>query len=402
VIFLNLIYLAALFKLVKHCFGAQIAMLSLFGVVTLPVFFQYSTLVWTVNAGVISILLALYCFLCATENGLNWKWAWAGMAAVAVGTLLSWEPILLGFALFGIALLLKSRDGIRAALAYVASGVLTLALILVGYATASPELRGDLWATISVRLGGNYQPQSVPIHALFDRMWYVGQPWDRWSLFGRALLLIGPVGLLATVGVLLWAWDRRNERKSPCFALGGLIGVWLGWFVVFPNHVYIHDYQWLLGAPLAGIAIGICLNAAGERFHGALCWLPLAAIPALLLVPLATEALHLNDLRGLHSGIVEYGLAIKENTPNTAVILSNSPSMVPVYYSDRHTLRYVDNEETLRIINREIWNIFPGSDVYLAITPDYAPRFPCALANFPTMGRTPNLLLLKMSADSCR
>jgi 4-amino-4-deoxy-L-arabinose transferase-like glycosyltransferase len=401
VLFLNLIYLAVFFKLAKHCFGRQVAVLSLFGAVTLPIFFQYSALVWTVNAGLIGIMLALYCFVRATENELNWKWVWAGMAAVAAGTLLSWEPILLGFVLLAIALLLKSKPGIRAAIAYVASGIGTTALILLVYVTASPELRADLWSTIAVRLGGSYNSSAVPIHAIFDRMWYADHEWDRWTLFARSQFLIGPVALLAIAGLLLWTWEKRKEMKAPYFVLGGLLGVWLGWFAIFPNHVYVHDYQWLLAVPLAGIAIGVGLNAVTTRLQGSLKWLSLAVLPALLLVPLAAETSHAFDARNAHSPMIDYANEIRENTPDSAVILSVSPSMVPVYYSNRHTLRYVDEEQTLRLMNREVWQVFPGSDVYLALTPVYAIRFPCALANFPTVKRTPNLILLKMSPDTC-
>jgi len=401
VLLLNLIYLAALYKLADHCFGKQVAALSLFGALTLPVFLQYSTLVWTVNAGVIAIMLALYCFLRATENGINWRWVWAGIAAIAAGTLMSWEPILLGFALLPIAMLLKSKSALRTALAYAASGIATMGVILVIYVTASPELRADLWSTIAVRLGGSYSSTTVPIHAIFDRMWYADHNWDRWSLVGRSLLLIGPVALLAISGLLLRTWEKRQEMRSAYFVLGGLLGVWLGWFAIFPNHVYVHDYQWLLAVPIAGIAIGVGLDAVTARLEGSLRWLTLAIIPAMLLMPLIAETARAFAIQGAYSPMLDYAREIQVNTPPSAVVLSVSPSMVPVYYSDRHTLRYVDDEETLKLINRQVWLIFPGSDVYLAIPPVYSVRFPCSLANFSTVKRTPDLILLKMSPDSC-
>jgi hypothetical protein len=397
----NLIYLSVLYTLAKQCFGKQAAVLSLFGAVTLPVFFQYDTLVWTVNAGVIGIMVALYCFLRATENELEWKWVWLGMAAIAAGTLLSWEPILLGLALLPVAILIKSKSAIRASIAYAVSGIATMILILLVYVTESPELRADLWSTIAVRLGGNYSSSAVPIHAIFDRMWYADHDWDRWSLVGRSFLLIGPVALLAIAGLLLWTWEKRQEVKPAYFVLGGLLGVWLGWFLIFPNHVFIHDYQWLLAVPIGGMAIGVGLDAVTARLEGSLRWLTLAVIPAILLMPLITETSRAFDARNARSPILDYAREIQENTPPSAVVLSVSPSMVPVYYSDRHTLRYVDDEETLKLINRQVWQVFPGSEVYLAFPPVYSVRFPCSLANFSTVKRTQDLILLKMSPDSC-
>ncbi len=401
VLLLNLIYLAVLFKLAKLCFGKQVAVLSLFGVVTVPVFLQYGTLVWTVNAAVTAIMLALYCFVRATENQLNWKWIWGGMAAIAAGTLMSWEPILLGFVLLPIAALLKSKPAIRAAAAYAASGIATMLLILLAYVTASPELRADLWSTIAVRLGGTYSSSAVPIHAIFDRMWYADHGWDRWTLVGRSFYLIGPIVLLAIAGLLLWTWEKRNEMKAAYFALGGLLGVWFGWFLIFPNHVYVHDYQWLLAVPLGGIAIGFALDSLTVRLQGSLRWLTLAIVPAMLLLPLATITSTAYDNRNAHSPMLDFASEIQQNTPPTAVVLSVSPSMVPVYYSDRHTLRFVDDEGTLRLLNQQVWQVFPGSDVYLAMMPAYATRFPCAFKNFSEVKRSPNLILLKVSPDSC-
>jgi 4-amino-4-deoxy-L-arabinose transferase-like glycosyltransferase len=402
VFLLNLIYLGVIFKLAKLCFGKQAAILSMFGVATVPVFFQYNTLVWTVNAGVTAIMIALYCLVRATEKELNWQWVWGGMAAIVAGTLMSWEPILLGFVLLVIAALLKSKSAIRVAIAYAASGIATMLLILLVYVTASPELRADLWSTIAVRLGGNYSSSTVPIHAIFDRMWYADHDWDRWTLVARSFYLIGPIALLAIAGLLLWTWEKRNEVKSTVFILGGLLGVWLGWFLIFPNHVYVHDYQWLLAVPLAGIAVGVGLDAATPRLTGSLEWLTLAIVPAMLILPLAGNTSSAYDARNARSPILDFAREIQENTPPTAVVLSVSPSMVPVYYSDRHTLRYVEDDETLKLMNREVWQVFPGSEVYLAITPVYSVRFPCALANFPEVKRSPNLILLRVSPDSCR
>ncbi len=229
----------------------------------------------TVNAGVTAIMLALYFrFLRATVSVLDWRWIWAGAIAVAIGTLLSWEPLLLGFVLLGLAIWRRSKPRMIAAATYAAAGLASMSLILLAYMTSSPELRSDLGATIRYRMAvRSVGAASIPIHALVDSMYYIDQPTKKELLLGgidRLYLVGGSLGVLAVAALLLATWDKRNQRNDLVFTVGALLGVWVGWFVIFPNHAYGHEYQWLLAAPLFGLAFGAGLDDLHSRLTGPL------------------------------------------------------------------------------------------------------------------------------------
>lgn len=397
---INLLYLAIFYRLVKHCFGLRAAVLSIFGVLVIPVFVYFGVLVWTVNAGMATILFAIYCFVRSTERNLNWGWAVAGVASIVIGTLLSWEPALLGFVLLALALLRRSKPCIQVASAYAAAGLATVAAILGMFVSYSPALREDLLETVRYRLGGAYGVRNAAIHTLVDLLWYTSGSWKQWvTIFDIQMLGVAPS--IALIGVLIWAWDRRETNPEQFFVLGGLLGVWVGWFLIFPNHAFNHQYQWLLAAPLGGIAVALGLIAAGETLHGHLQWLSLVVLPIILMVPLWSWSGVVIDHRKDQAPEVAYSLDIRNNTSNGDIILSTSPSMVPVYYSERHMIRYVNNERILRYVNQRVWNVFPQHEVYLAILPGDSPRFPCSLSHFEVKQQDPYLILMKMRPDVC-
>jgi hypothetical protein len=408
VMLVNLIYLIIFWRLVNYCLGKDIALASLFGIMVLPIFIQFSPLVWTVNAGLGTIMLAIYCFLRGTKTGADWRWLSAGIGAVAIGTWLSWEPILLGFALLALALWQRSKPRIIAAGAYALTGVTMMCLILTIFVVSSPGLRADLLATARYRMGGVYQTPSTTIHALVDRSYFVGQTtWRQLAVvtLTRVQLIGGSIGLVALAGLFLWTWEKRAEKREAFFAVGGLMGVWVGWFVLFPNHAYVHAYQWLLAAPLAGMAIGSAIIALSDSESGWPRWLGCIVLPSVLLVPLVQgtrEFVALARRDQSAASILNYANEVRADTPPSAVVLSSYPSMVPVYYSQRHVIRYVNDEETLRVVNQSVRNVFPQEDVYLAIQPSEASLFPCASSRFPTITRTDDLILLKDVPDVCK
>jgi hypothetical protein len=75
--------------------------------------------------------------------------------------------------------------------------------------------------------------------------------------------------------------------------------------------------------------------------------------------------------------------------------------MVPVYYSHRHIIRGVHDEEVLRSVIRQAGTMFPGSEIYIAIPPDNLGQFSCASSRFPVVKSTPNVILLKVVAGAC-
>jgi len=402
VIAVNLCYIGAFYFLVRRCFGRDVATLSLFALLTIPIFIRYGTLVWTPNAGLGAVCAAIYCFVRGTEATLNWKWVSTGAVAVALGVLLSWEVAPLGLVLLGAAMCQRSRARQIAAAVYAVAGLCTVAIVLVLLVSSSPELRNDLWATVRFRMGGSYHPADIPIHAWADHMEYTvrmtAMGWVRvlgiWGLF------LDPLGLLATMGLIIWSWNNRKNQPEAFLAVGGLLGIVGVWIAVFPNHVYIHSYQALFAAPVVSIALGVALNGGFGYLKGAFSRKIILIAPLILIVPLVWHTT--TTFRRLQPDeVLEYAKDIENSTPASAVVLSPLSTMVAVYYSHRHIIRAIKDDQAVRSVTRQAETIFPGSDIYIAIPPGSVEGFSCASAQFPLVTRTPNMLLFKVRAGVC-
>lgn len=404
VVVMNVCYLAAFYLLIQRCLGRNAAMLSVFALLTLPVFIEQGTVAWTPDAAMGTVCAALYCFVRGTETHVNWKWISAGSGAVALAVCFSWEAAPLGLILLGLATWQRFRTRQLAGAAYAVAGLGAAAMVLVLVVSVSPELRNDLFATVRYRMGGAYHPTNVPIHSWADKMLYTGhitvRDWFNTVVIDRGPLLGGMLGLLATTGLLIWAWNKRKTRPDVFSFVGGLLGIAAVWVALFPNHVFIHDYQDLIAAPVVCVGIGLALKVGFERLSGAPGWLFILILPLILIIPLAGHTV--NGFRKQEPAkILEYAKEIEGSTTPSSVVLSPLLTMVPVYYSHRHIIRGVGDDEALRLVAPEARAAFPGSDIYVGIPPESLGRFSCASSQFPLVRRTKNLILLKVSAGGC-
>ena len=217
----------------------------------------------------------------------------------------------------------------------------------------------------------------------------------------RLELLHGGIGGITLAGLLLWTWDGRKTWDVRVWIVGAFVGLGALWIAIFPNHFRIHAYQWLLFAPLTGLALGSCLVALGNRLHGVLRGLAWLVAPAVLIAPLVMGAQASFKRDEQPAPLLDYADSVARVTSANSVVLFSSPSMVPVYYSHRHGIRFVANDDVLRSVNQDVWKVFPGSEVFLAIKPEDAEHFSCALSQYAPVTRTPNLILLKVAADAC-
>jgi 4-amino-4-deoxy-L-arabinose transferase-like glycosyltransferase len=404
VIVVNICFLLAFYYLVRRCFDTDVATLSLFALLTIPVFIQYGTLAWMPNAALATICAALYCFLRGTETNLNWKWVSTGAVVLICSVLISWEAALLGPILLGFGTWQRSRIRQIAAATYAAAGLGTAAMLLVLLVSSSPELRNDLWSTVRYRMGGTYQLADIPIHAWADQMEYgvhfTVTSWVAIMLSHWGPLLGGSFGLVATMGLVVWSWNNRRNRPEVFFALGALLGIIVVWVAFFPNHVVLHDYQALFAAPLVCIGLGVTLKAGSEFLSGTFRWLVILIVPLILIAPLARRTVAAFR-KAQPDELMEYAMDIESSTPTSAVVLSPFNTMVPVYYSHRHIIRGIHDDEVLRSVIRQAGSIFPGSEIYIAIPPDNLGQFSCASSRFPVVKSTPNMILLKVAAGAC-
>jgi 4-amino-4-deoxy-L-arabinose transferase-like glycosyltransferase len=404
VIIINVCLLLAFYFLVRRCFDTDVAILSLFALLTIPVFVRFGRLAWTPNAALALVCAALYCFVRGTETKLNWKWVWAGAVALTFGVLFSWETVLLGPILLSFGIWQRSRVRQIAAATYAAVGLGTVAVLLVLLVSSNPQIRNDLWSVVRYRMGMPYQLADVPIHSWGEHegytVNYTVMGWVAHMLDNWAPLLGGSLGLIATLGLVVWSWNNRKNRPDVFFVLGGLLGIIVVWVALFPNHVFNHEYQALFAAPLVCIGLGVTLKAGGEWLNGKFRWLVTLVLPLILIAPLAR--LTATAFRKVQpSEFMEYAKDIESNTPTSAVVLSTLVNMEDVSYSHRHIIRGVESEEALRSVTHQTDAVFPGSNIYIAIPPNYLGQFPCASSRFSLVKRTSNIILLKVAADAC-
>ena len=406
VIVVNICFLLTFYFLVRRCFDTDVATLSLFALLTIPVFIQYGLLVWTPNAALATTCAALYCFLRGTETNLNWKWVSTGAVALICSVLISWEAASLGPILLGFGIWQRSRIRQIAAATYAAAGLGTFAMLPVVLMSSSPELRNDFWSTVRYCMGGTYQLANIPIpiHAWTDQVEFnVHFTVTRWfanMLVDWGPLLGGSFGLVATMGLVFWSWNNRRNRPEVFLALGALLGIVVVWVVFFPNQVALHDYQALFAAPLVCIGLGVTLKAGSEFLNGTFRWLVILIVPLILIAPLARGTLAAFG-KAQPDKLMDYATDIESSTPTSAVILSPLNTMVPVYYSHRHIIRGVENDEVLRSVIRQAGSVFPGSEIYIAIPTDNLGQLSCASSRFPVVKRTQNMILLKVAGGGC-
>ena len=403
-IVVNICFIVAFYFLVKRCFDRQTAIFSVFALLTLPVFIQYGRLAWTPNAPLAAICAALYCFVRGTETSLNWKWIFAGVAAVVLGVLLSWEVAPLGLILLGFAIWQRSKARQVAAATYAAASLCTVVIVLGYYVYYSPELQGSLWATVRYRMGAPYHPTDIPIHAWTDHVNYSTHItlsiWLTNMRNGWGMLLGGAMSLVATAGLIRWSWTNRKSRPDVFFVVGALLGTMILWIALFPNFVFIHDYESLFLVPLVAVSLGVALKLGAEWPDGQFRWLATLLVPLILILPLIHQSAQ-GFKKMQQDPAVEYAKDIERNTLASAVVFSSSDSMVPVYYSRRHIIRSVSDDEALRALARKTQEAFPGSDIYLAIPPDSLAQFACASSRFTLIKRTQNMVLFKVVAGVC-
>ncbi len=402
----------ALYKLVKLAFGRSAALGSAFGLLVLPISAKYATLLLPANAAVPSGLFAIYAFL-RDRDGLytETKWRVLGAIAVVVGVLFSWEAALFPAALLLACIIQRSLQPALLATMWTLAAALVAAAVLTFYLVSSPYLASNLARSVRYRIGGTRYPSAGSLHELADeadktdfhpgiREWIV--------MATQRMGTLGPGAIACTLLALTRSGKRRDSGDGRRgLLLWTLLLVPLMWFAVFRNHAYIHEYQMLLFAPLSGTCVGVALARALELLdeHAAITSLrvlrPAAAVifPLVLAAPLAWETARAfyGNANPQPDWILNYARDIRESTPATAVVASPLLTMVPVYYSRRHTIRGVQNDQAVEAVRRQGSAEFPGAPLYLALPPAAQEHFACSMARYPVVRATASMTLLAIS-----
>jgi hypothetical protein len=379
---------------------------------------EYGSLGLPLNLAILFVLVALYAFLKATEaSQTRLRWKYVSVLAFVVACYCSWEPILMLPGLFAISAATKDRRSLGLVMSLALAAVLALGTGLVLALLTRPQLLQDLLAVVRYRAGlGVDRVVLTSVHTVHEAR-LNGVENSSWSYLARTILdrryLVGDLGWIAILTcAVVWAisWNRPSSRGYGVSGVA-LVVPWVLWSLIFRNHVVVHEYQLILLAPGAAASVGILLGTLHghvlERVRGVAKTASLVAgtilLPAILSPALITKARDeiKNATRPIAEvdpptiELVDYGLAIERTTPSGSVVISPSPSMIPVYYSHRHIVRGVSSE-VLATVAEATFESFPSAAVFAAIMPDDIARFTQPQSKWPVVHRSDELILLRL------
>jgi 4-amino-4-deoxy-L-arabinose transferase-like glycosyltransferase len=402
------------FLIGRHLYNTRVALLSCF-------FFFTSRATYEGARAVLHQPLAMFfgsatvlCFLLATRESSppsrSMPWTLLGLVSTVCTVLTAWDPVFIPVGLFLAALYLRQRKALRIAAVYVLADVLTFVAVQADYLLTYPSLFKNQFATIAYRAGVKFDGgSSLRLHGIVDRVHYVGGL----SLVGsysHAVRFVyqyfNVLTLLAVPVFLALCVQAGKRRHAPTlYLVGGLLFPGLLWYALMRNYVAVHPFVLVLFAPIVALASGFVLNwlwtALNTRNQQPLLWVMLLILPALVLYPLGMyvvdahvpfEAAQFQSLSPL----------IAHNTPPNAVVLSPAESAVPIYYSNRHIVRGIENDDWLRVAIPQAYADFPGSPLYLAIQDPDQSQFPQSLPSLKLVARLGDSTLYSLNESKLR
>lgn len=402
-----LLFAGAWYWLLKRCGGTLLATACAYALLATPVFAGRAH-IWTVAPCYTPILLSLHFAIAAWRTGKSWCWA-AACAAATAATLVSWEALLLGPGILLAALLLRETKLARIALTICAGAALGAACFVAECAAAYPEWMADLIQTVRFRSG--LKAAAVFSINTLNAGDAAAQPSAMAFLRGiyDRLVDFGMLPLFAMLAFAWYIWKQRAREPQLFVIFVSLSSIAAAWFAVFRNHIFFHDYQWLLLAPPAALGLGKLLEwlwlEAGRSRPTAAVQGAAFVLPLCLLLPLAASTAQ--SLDPAHAGAAQrdmfgnYARELAQRTPANAVIGSVDPSPVIPYYARRHIVRGVSNDRAVAFLAAH-GKEFPGSPIYVAIPLGWTEDFPCSLRAFPQVRLTYSILLDLSQAPSAR
>ncbi len=343
---------------------------------TLPVVVQFGHLVDQQALGMLFFVAALVCFY---SNRLR-----LGATILFFGVLSSWEIVLVVIGLWIATIWVRDlRFAATWATLGASMGVISIAVLflLVSPGAAIDTLQAAKFymglSTVHSRISPNSQQISIAFTEQIHRM-LLNNVW-----------MIGPLGLAA-----IFQLFSSRTRKSALL-LAALSAPWLIWCFAMPNHMARHEFEFVIAAPLAALALAwsatVCLRTTQSR-TAAIKVGAFVALAAIQLVLLPTP--HISDGYS-PEGLVQYSLAIRASTEPGSIVMAPLVSAVPLYYSQRHIIREIDNGPSavseFHLIHRD----FPNRPVYLAFPPFLAPNFEPKPPGTLTVASTPNAIILQ-------
>lgn len=322
---------------------------------TMPVVVHYGEVLLTESPAVMLMLLSVWAFqrsrltLCAT--------------AAFLGVLTSWEAALLAPALWAAAIVGRRTSDRRIAAASTIAILAALVTVFAVYALHNPALFADAIHTGLFRMGLAHTYSQRPIVESPES--YVGFV-DSISLIAQNLpRMLGFFG----AGALVMLAMSRPKGSAP--VLYGLGAPFVLWAVLMRNHMAVHDLEMLIGAPLAAIALAwMAIGSVGGQPPRRV-WIIACVFGALVIAQPWILGYQRNPENPRQ--ILGFSSGIRDATPQDAIVLSPLVSAIPLYYSERHLVRCIPDEEALARVLPYVRSQYPAAPLYWATPLDAAP-----------------------------
>ena len=356
-----------LFRLGQRWLGTVAGALAGFFWLTLPVTLQFGHLVS--QQALMTLFLVAAVLALMEENNL------AATALFFLGAITSWEIVLVapGLLLAGY----WHRELRRRAIAAVVGTGAGVFCVTVLYLLNTPGLAVDTLQAAKFYMG---------ISTSYSHLLTLPQiPLSQGEQIRRTLLnnvwMLGPLGLGA---ILLLFMDRVHDR---IFLLASLATPWLVWCVLMRNHMARHHFEFVIAAPLAALALAWMATAESKNPTLKIgIFIALATLQMLVLhKPVISDGYD-------PAALIRYAQGIRQLTQSNSIVMAPLVSAVPLYYSDRHIIRAVDNTESAVQQIPNLRREFPGSTIYLAVPPSLAANFPSERVT----ASTPDVLIFQL------
>lgn len=413
-----------LFFAARRLFSPLAGVMSALAFVNLPIIARYGHIGSQLHLAMLFSVLSFYCLyrhVSDVDQRGDEKarrqfpvFAILGTLSFAAAVWSSWEPLL---ALPGLALAALVTHGTRlwrASVSYGAAGGLALASLIWLYGSQYPfffhTIKYRLYAYAGFR---GFEPDgAMRVHDIvLGRGLLEISLLDAVLRFVSRLNMLGWAGIAAVIAAFAIITIRRRERtyQQALVIMLPLLSMWLAAAIVMPNHYYIHEYQLVLAAPFTALALGLSVHAlsqnprpfskpAGRRVAALIIWIGIPA--ALLINRVPVDAIQYLRYLPMERESIQMAEIIERETADNAIIMMAGGDMVPIYYSNRHTVKGINNDRTFFEYIDSIMEICADCDYYSAVLHSQIGGYTSVIARYPIVWSGEWGMLVKVhSAD---
>lgn len=389
---INMTLGAVIAIIIHRQFGLAAAAIAAIAFFNAPILAQYGHAGSQLHLALAFCVVSLWLFGLALRGGrdrIAWWPALAGCVAFSLAVLSSWEPVLAAPGLAVAALAMRDRRGFALAVLYGVAAFATVVAVFGLYWMQYDYFGDAILQRIMLRAGFD-APYDPAVSAMFSSPHFILESHEPHRPLGLgylaevtvvAAMALGALGLAGLV-FLYRAPIWRRGGNAIAYAVAGLAAVYVLWVTLMSQHVAGHRYEFLLLAPLGGLAAGAVAGAfagrrAGEGTSSTARQFMLVAAIALVAVGgrASTTIALLQNHDPSASAEIRFAELIRDIAAPGSIVAHAGPSMVPVYYSKRHIVRSVWDEATLAEHRADIERLCADCPVYMAIPDAYRQRF---------------------------